>query len=190
MTGKRILVVEDDAVTAQFGKTILKRPGCEVCNIVASGEEAVRRAEELRPDLVFMDIRLEGEMDGIQAAREIQRRIPLPVIYVSSHSDRAMLERAGHTNHYGFVVKPYDEKELEASLEAAFTRLEMEKNPGHHREAHAGRISHQNIYALPGLIVLHREWIITGPAALSSAHGIPQFRTAPHLCPKDSDGIF
>ena len=87
MVNARILVVEDERITAEDIKDSLNNLGYEVSDLVSSGEEAVKKVEELQPDLILMDIRLEGEMDGIDAVEEIREKYDIPVIYLTAYSD-------------------------------------------------------------------------------------------------------
>ena len=136
MSKARILVVEDERITAEDIKDGLKSLGYEVPAVVHSGEGAVRKAMELRPDLVLMDIKLEGEMDGIEAAGKIKKHFDIPVIYLTAYSDEDTLERARRTEPSGYVLKepsgfvhkPFKESELHAIIELTLYRHKMEKN--------------------------------------------------------------
>jgi two-component system, response regulator PdtaR len=136
MSNARILVVEDERITAEDIKDGLKSLGYEVPAVVHSGEEAVRKAGELQPDLVLMDIKLEGEMDGIEAAGKIKKHFDIPVIYLTAYSDENTLERARMTEPSGYVLKepsgfvhkPFKESELHSTIELTLYRHEMEKN--------------------------------------------------------------
>lgn len=115
----RILLVEDEAIVVRDIETALDRLGYEVVASVDSGEEAVAKARELRPDLVLMDVRLGGAMTGIQAAAEIRQARGTPVIYITAHSDEETLRRAKETGPFGFVVKPFKASELRCAIEVA-----------------------------------------------------------------------
>ncbi|MGB9978620.1 response regulator [Methanobacterium sp.] len=136
MSNARILVVEDERITAEDIKDGLKSLGYEVPAVVHSGEEAVRKAKELQPDLVLMDIKLEGKMDGIEAAGEIKKYFDIPVIYLTAYSDENTLERARMTEPSGYVLKepsgfvhkPFKESELHTIIELTLYRHKMEKN--------------------------------------------------------------
>ena len=136
MSSARILVVEDERITAEDIKDGLKSLGYEVPGVVHSGEDAVRKAGELRPDLVLMDIKLEGKMDGIEAAGEIKKHFDIPVIYLTAYSDENTLERARMTEPSGYVLKepsgfvhkPFKESELHTIIELTLYRHKMEKN--------------------------------------------------------------
>ena len=126
MVKKRILVVEDERIVAEDIRENLERLGYEVPQAVASGEEAMRRAEEVRPDLVMMDIHLRGEMDGITAAGEINGRLAVPIIFLTAFADDSTLCRAKEAQPFGYLLKPFREKELHATIEVAFYKHGME----------------------------------------------------------------
>lgn len=123
----QILVVEDERIIALNLKESLESLGYTVVGIAASGKKAVEKAAELYPDLVLMDIRLKGSMDGIQAAEQIWQRLTIPVIYVTGHSDRSTLERAKVTAPFGYILKPIKERELAIAIETALRRYEREQ---------------------------------------------------------------
>ena len=115
----KILIVEDERITAEDLAEVLKDLGYEISAVVSSGEEAIREAEKYPPDLVLMDIRIKGEMDGTEAARILRERFDVPVVYLTAHADRDTLERAKHSRPLGYIVKPFHEAELHASVEMA-----------------------------------------------------------------------
>jgi DNA-binding NarL/FixJ family response regulator len=119
----RVLLVEDEILTALDIEHLVQQLGYEVCGIAASAPEAVRAADDLRPDLVLMDIRLARGTDGIQAAGEIRARLGIGSLYLSAHTDAATLHRAQATRPLGFVAKPYTRVQLEAALRAAVAML-------------------------------------------------------------------
>ena len=119
MTGKRILIVEDEGIVARDMQKMLTRLGYSVTSIAYTGPEAVRRAETEKPDLVLMDIVLKGGMDGIEAAGKIREKADLPVVYLTAHADPPILARAGVTEPYGYILKPFRERELHAAIEIA-----------------------------------------------------------------------
>ncbi len=134
MTRATILVVEDERITAEDIKAGLKFAGYKVPVICSTGEDAVRQAARLEPDLILMDIKLKGEMDGIEAAAEIRKVQDIPVIYLTAYSDEKTVERAKLTEPSGFLVKgqgmlskPFDESELHAAIEITLYRHQMEK---------------------------------------------------------------
>ena len=115
----KVLIVKDEAIVSMDLRYKLEALGYSVPAEVGSGEEAVDAADRLRPDLVLMDIRLRGEMDGIDAAGEIRRRFNIPVIYLTSHADEDTLARAKRTEPSGYIVKPFFDAELRAVVEMA-----------------------------------------------------------------------
>lgn len=127
MSGKRILIVEDESVIAAGIAKKLSNRGYEPVASVASGEEAVATAERLRPDAVVMDIRIEGEMDGTAAAAEIRRRLDIPVVYLTAYSDQQTLSKAKVSEPYGYILKPFREQELYSVLEISLYKHEMER---------------------------------------------------------------
>ncbi|MEN6573758.1 PAS domain S-box protein [Methanobacterium aggregans] len=116
MAGEKILVVEDEGLTAMELQRKLKFWGYDVPTFAFSRREAVKKAEEIKPDLILMDIVLKGEGDGIDAVKEIRDNIDVPVIYLTAYSDESTLERAEVTEPYGFIIKPFEEKELHESI--------------------------------------------------------------------------
>jgi PAS domain S-box-containing protein len=122
-----ILIVEDATIVARSVERTLERLGYQVSDTVASGEEAVERTLETSPDLVLMDINLAGEMDGIQAAGQIQTKMHVPVVYLTAYADDDTLQRAQVTGPFGYVLKPFGERELHIAIEMALYRHEMER---------------------------------------------------------------
>ncbi|MGZ4856738.1 MAG: methanogen output domain 1-containing protein [Methanobacteriaceae archaeon] len=119
MSKYRILVVEDEAIVAMGIKEKLEDLGHEVVDIVFNGEEAVEKAIKIEPDLILMDIILKGDMDGIEAASEIRNRLDIPIIYLTAYSDEEILKRARMTEPYGYILKPFNNSELNANIEMA-----------------------------------------------------------------------
>jgi two-component system cell cycle sensor histidine kinase/response regulator CckA len=117
--GLRVLVVEDEALIAEELRERLTRLGATVVGAVDNAEAAVETAIRTRPDIVLMDIRLRGQRDGIAAANDIRDATETPVVFLTSHSDRATLERAKQSAPFGYVLKPFDERELLIALEMA-----------------------------------------------------------------------
>lgn len=127
MAEGRILIVEDEHIVAMGIKRMLKNLGYTVTGVASSGMDAISKAESTFPDLVLMDIMLKGELDGIEAAKEIKERFNLPVVYLTAYSDSNILERAKKTGPFGYIVKPFDEKDLHSNIEIALHRLRREK---------------------------------------------------------------
>ncbi len=122
----RILVVEDEGIVAKDIEGSLKNLGYTVCGPVHTGEQAVQKAEETHPDLVLMDIILKGDMDGVEAAEQIRTRFNIPVVYLTAHADEKTLRRAKMTEPYGYLTKPFHEKELYTATEVALYKHRME----------------------------------------------------------------
>jgi len=125
--GKQILVVEDEVITGMAIKKMLQNLGYNVPVVVTSGEEAIKKVKENKPDLVLMDIHLFGEMDGIEAASRIHSFSDIPVIYLTAFSDEKTLERAKITEPYAYMIKPLKDRELQINIEIAFFKHKIEK---------------------------------------------------------------
>jgi two-component system, cell cycle sensor histidine kinase and response regulator CckA len=124
---RRVYVVEDEALVAGDIQRRLKKLGHEVAGWSLSGEEALSSVENSGADLILMDIILDGEMDGVEAARKMQEEHNLPVVFLTSHADRSTLDRARETSPYGYIIKPFDERELQVTLDMAFQRYSMDQ---------------------------------------------------------------
>ncbi len=122
---KRVLIVEDEGIVANDLKNNLKKIGFKFIDIVYTGEEAIEFAQKIRPDLVLMDVRLKGKIDGIKAASKI-KEIGIPVIYVTAYGDKKTIERAKKTEPFGYIYKPFTEIELRSAIEIAFYRYKIE----------------------------------------------------------------
>ncbi|HEY9623156.1 MAG TPA: ATP-binding protein [Crinalium sp.] len=123
----QILIVEDEGLIADNLQEVLEFLNYSVPAIASSGEQALRHVAELRPDLVLMDIRIKGDMDGIQAAELIWQQFQIPVIYVTGHSDKSTVQRARLTAPFGYLLKPIKERELYVAIESALQRCERER---------------------------------------------------------------
>jgi CheY-like chemotaxis protein len=126
MTQATILVVEDEGIVAQEIKSRLEKSGYTICAVAHDGNTAIARAEEMRPDLVLMDIRLKGDMDGIEAAGQIGDHLGIPVVYLTAYTDPATLERAKIKDPFGYVVKPFETRNLMVAIEIALHRHRSE----------------------------------------------------------------
>ena len=127
MENAQILVVEDENIVALEIQSRLEGLGYVVLAIASSGEEAIQKAEETNPDLVLMDIKLKGDMDGIETAEEIRTRFNLPVVYLTAYAEENTLQRAKITAPYGYILKPFEERELHANIEIAIYKHQMEQ---------------------------------------------------------------
>lgn len=126
MTGKDILIVEDENIVALDMRMRLETMGYRVADVVDTGSLALERALSLSPDLVLMDIKLKGGQDGIEAARMLRERAEVPVIFVTAFTDDKTLERAKQTSPYGYIVKPFHERELRIAIELALYKHQYE----------------------------------------------------------------
>jgi diguanylate cyclase (GGDEF)-like protein/PAS domain S-box-containing protein len=127
MAEVQILVVEDDSIVVMELRYRLQNLGYAVSGVASFGEEAIEKATEMRPDLVLMDIRLKGAMNGVRAAEEIRARFDIPVVYLTAYADEATLQRAKLTEPYGYIIKPFEERELHTTIEVALYKHEMER---------------------------------------------------------------
>ncbi|MGB9936923.1 MAG: response regulator [Methanobacterium sp.] len=121
-----ILIVEDESLTALELQKILKLEGYRVPSIVSSGEEAIKKVLELNPDIILMDIMLEGSINGIEAAKEIKRVINVPIIYLTAYGDKKTLQNAKITEPHAYILKPFEGKEVIYAIELGLQRHEME----------------------------------------------------------------
>ena len=133
MTQRTILVVEDESIVARDIQNCVTELGYESVGWAASGEEAVEKAAEKQPDLVLMDVRLPGSMDGISAAEEIRNRFEIPVVFLTALGDDETLERAKATGPFGYVLKPFVPSDLRLAIEFGVCRHQMESDV---RKAH------------------------------------------------------
>jgi AmiR/NasT family two-component response regulator len=125
-TTTRILIVEDDGLIATDMHQVLTAAGYEVTAVVASGERAVQTAAADPPDLVLMDIKLPGALDGIAAAARIRTRQNIPIIYLTGYADGALIDRAKVTEPFGYLLKPLQDKEVQTTIEMALYKHRME----------------------------------------------------------------
>ncbi len=127
MTKARILVVEDEVIIAQDIQRTLIQLGYDAPIFSVNGKDALEQVTAIKPDLILMDIHLKGGLDGIAVADEIRRGSALPVVYLTSHSDEGTLRRARITEPYGYIIKPFEERELEIAVDIALYRHAAEK---------------------------------------------------------------
>ncbi len=126
MAMEQIMVVEDERIVAEHIRRSLQNMGYSVPAIASSAGTAIKEAQEKRPDLILMDIVLEGEMDGIETALQIRSRFNIPVVYLTAYSDDKMMERAKITEPFGYVIKPFNDRELHVIIEIALYKHKME----------------------------------------------------------------
>ena len=126
MCKKKILIVEDESIIAEDISDSLISLGYRITGMVYSGEEAIEAAAKCRPDLVLMDVNLQGEIDGITAAAEILSRFQIPVVYLTAYADENTLRRVNATKPFGYIVKPFEEKNLHTTIQLALHRHEYD----------------------------------------------------------------
>ena len=122
MAVKKILIVEDEVIVSMVLEETIVKLGYQVVGTVVNGPDAIEKTGETRPELVLMDIRLDGEMDGIEAAEKITALYNIPVVYLTAHSDEKTLDRAIKTQPYGYLIKPFRERELYTTIEMAINK--------------------------------------------------------------------
>lgn len=126
MSKTKILVVEDEIIIAMEIADRLKSMGYDVLRIVSNGKDAIRTAQNEQPDLILMDIMIQGNLDGIETATQIRATIDIPVIYLTANADESTLERAKVSDAFGYLIKPFEEKELNTTIEMALYKHRME----------------------------------------------------------------
>ncbi len=127
MSNTQILVVEDEVFIALGIKKQLESFGYYVSGIASSGEDALSKVIETSPDLVLMDIVIQGEMDGIEVAKRIHDQFEIPIIYLTAYSDHVNLQRAKTTEPFGYLLKPFNDRELEITIEIALYKDRVQK---------------------------------------------------------------
>jgi PAS domain S-box-containing protein len=139
MTKTRILVVEDESIVAKDIQKSLEKLGYEVPATASSAAAAYEKLEQVQPDLVFLDIKLKGEEDGIHIAEHIKEKYNIPVIFLTSYVDQETLDRAKVTEPYGYIVKPFNESDLKTTVEMALFKFsrDREVRDSQHRLANA-----------------------------------------------------
>jgi CheY-like chemotaxis protein len=123
----KILIVENEQIVALDIARNLKSFGYEIAGMATTGESALKLTSEENPDLILMDIKIDGGMDGIQTVKKIQSEHNIPIIYLSAFSDEKTLERAKLTEPHGFLLKPFERKELRATIETALYKYRTEE---------------------------------------------------------------
>lgn len=122
----KIMIVEDESIVAEDIRRTLIKLGYAVPAVASSGEVAIKKAGEHVPDLILMDIMLKGGMDGIETAKQIRSRFNIPVVFLTAYSDEKILERAKLTEPFGYIIKPFKERELKMNIEVALYKNKME----------------------------------------------------------------
>ncbi|MFP4376844.1 MAG: PAS domain S-box protein [Spirochaetales bacterium] len=127
MERSKVFVTEDEPVIAASIERRLEQLGYIVAGVAASGEAAVRQVVQTAPDVVLMDIRLEGSMDGIEAASAIRKKMQVPVVFLTAYADETTIQRARSEQPFGYIVKPFTDRELAGAIEVALERAQLER---------------------------------------------------------------
>ncbi|MBF0288413.1 MAG: response regulator [SAR324 cluster bacterium] len=127
MSKAKILIVEDEPTIVLLLKSQLRLLGYEFAGTASTGQEALQKIKKSPPDLILMDVILEGENDGIESASQIKASFEIPVVYITGHSDKSIVERAKLTEPFGYLIKPVGKKELQATIEMALYKHEADK---------------------------------------------------------------
>ena len=123
----KIIIVEDEWIIANDIKVNLEKFGYHVPSIISSGEEAIEKAKSDNPDMFIMDIVLQGNLDGTEAAKLISSRFDIPIVFLTAYTDNKILEKVKETAAYGYLVKPFNEKELVTTIDLALSKHIREK---------------------------------------------------------------
>ncbi len=148
-----ILIVEDESIVALDIQARLNRLGYQVVGVADSGDEALSLAEARHPELALMDIRLNGTMDGVETAQQLRARFDIPVIYLTAYADESTLQRARVAEPLGYLVKPFEERELHSTLEMAFYKIANERR----FKAQAARVERIFSTLSEGVVMLDAE---------------------------------
>ncbi len=167
MAKAQILVVEDDNIVVLELRDGLQSLGYAVCGVASYGEEAIEKARETRPDLVLMDIRLKGDVDGVEAAEEIRVRFDIPVVYLTAYADEDTLQRAKATEPYGYIIKPFQERELHTAIEVALYKHRAEEALRESEEKYRTLVE----LSLQGLVVVRDSRIVFTNTAFAEISG-------------------
>jgi DNA-binding LytR/AlgR family response regulator len=128
MSKINVLIVEDESIVAKDIQNSLKKLGYNVAGICSTGEDAIKLTEELKPDLVLMDIMLKGAMNGIEAAAQIRETNNIPVIFLTAYADENTLSKAKVSEPFGYIIKPFKEIDLHTSIEMALYKHDKESS--------------------------------------------------------------
>ncbi|MDK2975985.1 MAG: hypothetical protein PWP06_460 [Candidatus Marinimicrobia bacterium] len=117
---KKIVIVEDERIIADDLQLTLKSWGYDDVVTITSAEDLLEHLDEIRPDLILMDIMLRGKMDGIEAAHIINKKKPIPMIYITAYANKVTIDKATQTNPLGYLIKPFEEYRLKEIIDSAF----------------------------------------------------------------------
>ena len=152
----RILVAEDESIVAMDIQKTLQNLGYDAPYVVSTANAAIQKAKEDKPDLVLMDIMLKGKVDGVKAAEQIRTQFNIPVVYLTAYADEKTLKRATVTEPFGYVIKPFDYKDLRTVIEIALYKAKAES------ELRASKASFHNIVekSVDGVVIVDRGGIV------------------------------
>ena len=126
MRKTKILVVEDESIVARDIRNMLLGLGYEVTAVVPGAKTAVQKAQETNPDIVLMDVMLQGEITGVEAAEQIYTNFSIPVVYLTAYADSTTVQQAKKTEPFGYIIKPFEERELQTTIEIALYKYKMQ----------------------------------------------------------------
>jgi len=118
----RVLIVEDETIIAMDIQYVLENSGFHVSDIVSTGEESIEKASLMHPDVILMDIKLKGKMDGVNAAKKIYKKFQIPILYVSAYDNDKALKNLQSVKCFGFLNKPFEENELKTAIKAVLAK--------------------------------------------------------------------
>jgi PAS domain S-box-containing protein len=157
MSKIKILVVEDESIVAKDIQNTLIRLGYDVPATASNAASAFQKLEDIQPDLVFLDIKLKGDIDGIQIAEKIKHSYDIPVIFLTSFVDKGTLDRAKVTEPYGYIVKPFNESDLQSTVEMALYKFEKDKETKYSKERYENAL----LTLEEAIIILNTDYTIT-----------------------------
>ncbi len=157
MSKIKILVVEDESIVAKDIQNTLIRLGYDVPATASNAVSAFQKLEDIRPDLVFLDIKLKGDVDGIQIAEKIKSNYDIPVIFLTSFVDKGTLDRAKVTEPYGYIVKPFNESDLQTTVEMALYKFEKDKETKYSKERYENALLNLD----EAIIILDTNYAVT-----------------------------
>ena len=135
MDRTRILIVEDERITSDHLRRLLTRLGYDVAGIASNGTEALEQLQHTHPDLLLADIGLRGEIDGVEVAARARNDYDIPVVFLTAFSDPETIHRARIPEPYGFIIKPFADEELHATIEIALQQTALHKRRTHETRA-------------------------------------------------------
>jgi len=124
-----VLIVEDERLVAQHISQLLRNDGYEICAIASDGGTALKKISEFYPDLILLDIRIKGEIDGVEVAEQVKSLYAIPIVYLTAFSDAETLERAQKTNPQGYIIKPFRREQLLSTVAIALANHQQQDKP-------------------------------------------------------------